>query len=1269
MLTLFESLAQPVVVAVTDAHMLHVRGVKSRNEVELKAIFSQFGLCTRVAIREHKPNDSTSSWALVIMASIQAAQMALAAEYMWASDAHDLKVTQYSSHTKTKTKGRKAEIVSEVLKGSDFDAQITHFTEAQMLHVRGIRNQSEGTLQTTFGKWARGADKCSSIVVRERQDKKTGQNTSWALVIMDSAESAQQVKRESHESHAAISGMTVEPYIAKITSTSKGGSVKIIEQAMQSASNAILKARKEREGHDVDLATKRAHHAFMQKELGRRNRRPNVPMRDDIELDYTRLTHWDIEPFDGWVPFAEGDFCKVFRVKNVAPAIQVNTRQFQVVAVKIPKLIEDAKLKAEVELLSALDHENVVQVLGMAVGDAHPDMGEGMRSERCMMVLEFCESNLEKLLYDKGNIAYRNYSWQLMGQLCLQIVDGMAYVHRTKHGASARNYMHLDLKPQNILLAKTLNPEGSPVWTAKCGDFGWDPTQNQMQRTGTPLYMAPEFAIRNLKLDMDVDQPDTAVGPEADVFSFGVLLWEMFERKTPLDALVEKRREAPTCQCKNPCQTTFGGQTALCLRKVSTWMVGEEHLRPDFLDTFPKPLRTLVEVCWTTQLTSRPTFADIKRALTSTAVAWFVEEIADKDEHQKMPDVRTQRAAAGSEAQAAKNRPRRRSLSDWAWQSASQQWQELFLSLDCHAQSDNVAELSARSQRLAELGGTSDDAARADVAAPESALPVGSTEAERTSNRQARKQAQRQTQYLIKKFLQEIELGDLDPNQRIRFAPFLKPTRFYNAGEIIITQGEEADAMYFVHLGSANVWIEGDERDVSAEREGVVQRGGYFGELALLTEQPRAATVEAGPNGAGCYQLNKLDFISTSFPKYVRLRQTLRNIALDCMLDWLRCMYWLLCDGFLIAVVMPCICCRAVRRRFIQQAKLAYKGFEYFDSDSSSDSDSGSDSGSDSDSDSDSSSDSDSKPDKTILHTLLRTPADASSIMAQINCRKRAAKTKCFAYRDENGNMSLHILLSNWASWGKNNEDDAIRLLDWIMKANPAACMHPSKSYPDRSLPLHLAIVNGAPAPAIQRVIDAKPEACREANRDGNLPLHMVLLKWKSWADRADTDCAGSLVTSLVEAHPDACMNKSTNEQLPLHLAIVNGAPAPAIQRVIDANLEACREANRDGNLPLHMVLLEWKSWADTDVAGAARGMCVTAMGNARPLSGLATGGAMLTRMGLHSTAPVSTGMAVTASSTWHRVRRTRSGTAEGTAPPPRGSETAPATSHARIFG
>jgi len=102
-------------------------------------------------------------------------------------------------------------------------------------------------------------------------------------------------------------------------------------------------------------------------------------------------------------------------------------------------------------------------------------------------------------------------------RICDQVLAALAYTH-------ARGVIHRDLKPENVLFT---DPNDGPR-RAKLVDFGIaavlddDVALTAIGRTvGTPVYMAPEQATAQ------------KVGPPADLYSLGVMLYEIFGGRPP----------------------------------------------------------------------------------------------------------------------------------------------------------------------------------------------------------------------------------------------------------------------------------------------------------------------------------------------------------------------------------------------------------------------------------------------------------------------------------------------------------------------------------------------------------------------------------------------------------------------------------------------------------------------------------------------------------------------------------------------------------------
>ncbi|HEY7501910.1 MAG TPA: mechanosensitive ion channel family protein [Vicinamibacterales bacterium] len=91
----------------------------------------------------------------------------------------------------------------------------------------------------------------------------------------------------------------------------------------------------------------------------------------------------------------------------------------------------------------------------------------------------------------------------------------------------------------------------------------------------------------------------------------------------------------------------------------------------------------------------------------------------------------------------------------------------------------------------------------------------------------------------------ERVLGNVDLFSRLsgeqrRAIALASSIRTYGDGETIVRQSAPGDSMFIVCSGAARVLLEPDRREVA-----VIERGGYFGEMSLLTGDPRSASVVA----------------------------------------------------------------------------------------------------------------------------------------------------------------------------------------------------------------------------------------------------------------------------------------------------------------------------------------------------------------------------------------------------------------------------------------
>jgi serine/threonine protein kinase/WD40 repeat protein len=204
----------------------------------------------------------------------------------------------------------------------------------------------------------------------------------------------------------------------------------------------------------------------------------------------------------------EGGFGEVWMAEQREP---VKRR----VALKIIKLGMDsrqvvARFEAERQALAMMDHANIARIFDADVSDTGRPYFV-MELVRGIKITEYCDQN--------------QLPTQERLKLFILVCQAIQHAHQ-------KGIIHRDIKPSNILV--TLH-DGVPV--PKVIDFGIaKATQQELtdktlfthfqQFIGTPAYISPEQAEMS---GLDVDT-------RADIYSLGVLLYELLVGQTPFDA-------------------------------------------------------------------------------------------------------------------------------------------------------------------------------------------------------------------------------------------------------------------------------------------------------------------------------------------------------------------------------------------------------------------------------------------------------------------------------------------------------------------------------------------------------------------------------------------------------------------------------------------------------------------------------------------------------------------------------------------------------------
>src|SRR4051794_20547717 len=185
------------------------------------------------------------------------------------------------------------------------------------------------------------------------------------------------------------------------------------------------------------------------------------------------------------------------------------------VALKVIKLGMDtkqviARFEAERQALAMMDHPNIAKVLDAGATETGRPFFV-MELVRGIKITDYCDQN--------------NLSTRERLELFIQVCQAIQHAHQ-------KGIIHRDIKPSNILVT-----QHDDVAVPKVIDFGIaKATVGQLtdktvftafaQFIGTPAYMSPEQAQMS---GLDVDT-------RADIYSLGVLLYELLTGNTPFDA-------------------------------------------------------------------------------------------------------------------------------------------------------------------------------------------------------------------------------------------------------------------------------------------------------------------------------------------------------------------------------------------------------------------------------------------------------------------------------------------------------------------------------------------------------------------------------------------------------------------------------------------------------------------------------------------------------------------------------------------------------------
>lgn len=124
---------------------------------------------------------------------------------------------------------------------------------------------------------------------------------------------------------------------------------------------------------------------------------------------------------------------------------------------------------------------------------------------------------------------------------------------------------------------------------------------------------------------------------------------------------------------------------------------------------------------------------------------------------------------------------------------------------------------------------------------------------------------QGQTQYeMYEGWLSEVDIFKSLNHYELSRLSEMMHSELFDTGEVIIQQGDVGDKFYILEDGSCAAYIDGEAGEMKVKD--YVDKGTYFGEIALLTDAKRKATVRATGSGAVVLHISKEDFTQVLGP-------------------------------------------------------------------------------------------------------------------------------------------------------------------------------------------------------------------------------------------------------------------------------------------------------------------------------------------------------------------------------------------------------------------
>lgn len=281
-------------------------------------------------------------------------------------------------------------------------------------------------------------------------------------------------------------------------------------------------------------------------------------IKERIHFSRYRKYEVDLAKYEKGNRIGGGVFGVVFRVKEILTG---KIYAAKVINCDNNEHICNNTIEQEVKIMIKARHPTIIKMIGFSKKNFFNEFN-------VTIIMEFTENGslaeiIGKNQHNQGPLNYTNTNRQI---ILTGIACGMKYLHKI-------NIIHRDLKPDNILLDNNYHP--------KITDFGLSKTYKKEQSSiQTNIHRQTQpFAQKNF-LD------ENSINQKMDVYDFAFLMYEVVTDMTPHPEPDAKKMPPSSLH------------------------------RPQFTSDVKKPIKELIEKCWSSDANDRPTFEEIYDKLT-----------------------------------------------------------------------------------------------------------------------------------------------------------------------------------------------------------------------------------------------------------------------------------------------------------------------------------------------------------------------------------------------------------------------------------------------------------------------------------------------------------------------------------------------------------------------------------------------------------------------------------------------------------------------------